>query len=88
MPENHFQCAAGDFSVPIVYHVDETRQGRTYCSRTVKATQGGKAIFTMEASFKRPEEDPYHHQLTMPSVPPPDALPNTHVLLQEKLKCV
>src|ERR687887_2251040 len=42
----------GDPSVPIVYNVDRTRDGRSFTTRRVVAIQHGKAIFTLSASFQ------------------------------------
>ncbi|XP_041375773.1 acyl-coenzyme A thioesterase 8-like [Gigantopelta aegis] len=76
----------GSYEQPIVYHVDRTREGNTYCSRSVKAVQNGSPIFTMQASFKKEESDPFEHQFTMPHVPEPENLMNTTEILQQVLK--
>ncbi|XP_059167845.1 uncharacterized protein LOC131949850 [Physella acuta] len=65
---------SGSTDRPILYHVDKTRDGKTYCSRSVKVVQAGSPIFTMQASFKRAESVPKTHQNTMPKVPLPDEL--------------
>ncbi|XP_076470536.1 acyl-coenzyme A thioesterase 8-like [Babylonia areolata] len=62
----------GNVKVPILYAVDRTRDGNVYSSRNIKATQEGRAIFTMQASFKTGETDPFHHQFSMPRVPSPE----------------
>ncbi|KAL8590619.1 hypothetical protein ACOMHN_011055 [Nucella lapillus] len=62
----------GNVKFPILYTVDRTRDGNVYSSRNIKATQEGRAIFTMQASFKTGETDPFHYQLSMPAVPSPD----------------
>ncbi|BFZ19814.1 hypothetical protein BsWGS_22853 [Bradybaena similaris] len=64
----------GKQDLPILYHVDKTRDGKTYCSRTIKAVQSGIVIFTMQASFKHEEPFSTVHQLPMPKVPWPDEL--------------
>lgn len=63
---------AGNYKIPILYLVDRTRDGQTYVGRNIKAMQEGQAIFTMQASFKREEKDPFSHQFKMPDVPPPE----------------
>ena len=63
----------GDLAVPVVYFVDRARDGRSFTTRGVTATQHGKAIFTMAASFHRPEEGP-SHEAPMPDAPPPESL--------------
>ena len=41
----------GDINIPIDYHVDNIRNGRSFTTRRVVAFQNGKAIFNMAASF-------------------------------------
>ncbi|KAI0400923.1 Thioesterase/thiol ester dehydrase-isomerase [Xylaria palmicola] len=48
-----FFVLAGDASVPILYHVERVREGRSFCTRTVQARQRGHAIFTVTCSFTR-----------------------------------
>jgi acyl-CoA thioesterase II len=38
--------------VPIIYKVERTRDGHTFATRQVLATQKGRVIFTMYASFQ------------------------------------
>lgn len=64
----------GDPSVPIVYEVDRYRNGSSFSTRRVVAIQHGRPIFTMAASFHRPETG-FDHQSAMPDVPPPEELP-------------
>ncbi len=65
----------GDPAVPIVYLVDRVRDGRSFTTRRVSAVQHGKVIFTLSASFHRPEPGP-EHAVRMPDVPRPDELPS------------
>src|ERR1700733_6224847 len=65
----------GDPKVPIIYEVDRIRDGKSFTTRRVVAIQHGQAIFTMSASFQGIEEG-LSHQLKMPDVPRPDALPS------------
>ncbi len=67
----------GDFNMPIVYQVDRSRDGGSFSSRRVIAIQNGEQIFTFAASFQAPE-DGIDHQIEMPSVPPPESLPDAH----------
>jgi len=71
----------GDFSAPIVYQVDRSRDGGSFSSRRVVAIQHGQQIFHMAASFQDVEAG-VEHQLPMPSVPPPDSLPDLRDLLE------
>jgi acyl-CoA thioesterase-2 len=64
----------GDPSVPLIYLVDRVRDGRSFTTRRVSAVQHGKTIFTLSASFHRPEPGA-SHALPMPHVPPPEELP-------------
>lgn len=66
---------AGDFTLPIVYEVDRSRDGTSFSSRRVVAIQNGQQIFHMSASFQVPEAG-LEHQVTMPQVPPPESLPS------------
>ena len=63
----------GDIDIPIDYHVDAIRDGRSFTTRRVVAFQEGKAIFNMAASFHLDEEG-VDHQITMPNVLTPDLL--------------
>ena len=65
----------GDSTIPILYNVDRTRDGRTFTTRRVTAIQHGQAIFHLEASFQRAESGP-EHQDEMPDVPDPESLPS------------
>jgi len=60
----------GDFTAPIVYFVDRSRDGHSFSSRRVTAIQHGEQIFHMAASFQAPESG-LEHQAPMPVVPSP-----------------
>ncbi|HEV2372720.1 MAG TPA: acyl-CoA thioesterase II [Streptosporangiaceae bacterium] len=66
----------GDPAAPIIYIVDRVRDGRSFTTRRVSAIQHGKVIFTLSASFQRPEPGPEHAR-PMPDVPPPESVPST-----------
>ncbi|MBV6418721.1 MAG: Acyl-CoA thioesterase 2 [Steroidobacteraceae bacterium] len=66
----------GDFNSPIVYEVDRARDGRSFSSRRVVAIQHGEQIFNLAASFQD-RQTGFDHQLPMPDVPPPEALPES-----------
>jgi acyl-CoA thioesterase-2 len=63
----------GDPSVPILYDVDRSRDGKSFTTRRVTAIQHGAQIFNLAASFQDPEPG-FEHQDDMPNVPRPDAL--------------
>jgi acyl-CoA thioesterase II len=64
----------GDPSTPIVYRVDRSRDGKSFTTRRVVATQRGEQIFVMSASFQVVEGG-LDHQDPMPQVPDPESLP-------------
>jgi acyl-CoA thioesterase-2 len=63
----------GDFTKPIVYSVDRSRDGGSFSARRVVAVQNGEQIFICSASFQEPEEG-LEYQATMPRVPAPEEL--------------
>ena len=63
----------GDAHKPIVYDVENIRDGKSFSTRRVQAIQYGKPIFYMTASFQVAEEG-IEHQSTMPDVPGPEGL--------------
>jgi acyl-CoA thioesterase-2 len=65
----------GDPSVPILYEVDRSRDGRSFTTRRVTAIQHGAQIFNLAASFQDVEEG-VEHQDDIPNVPGPGALPD------------
>ncbi|KAL2261574.1 hypothetical protein VTK26DRAFT_3860 [Humicola hyalothermophila] len=44
---------AGSSELPILFHVEQVRDGRSFATRTVQARQRGRCIFTTTASFVR-----------------------------------
>jgi acyl-CoA thioesterase-2 len=60
----------GDTTIPILYEVDRIRDGKSFTTRRVIATQTGRAIFSMSVSFQV-HEPGLEHQFSMPSVPSP-----------------
>ena len=65
----------GSVTEPIEFEVDVLRDGRSFATRQVKASQKGKAILTMMASFQHPEEG-FAHQSDMPEVKGPEGIPS------------
>lgn len=61
----------GDPSIPIIYDVENVRDGRSFATRRVAARQHGEVIFYMTASFQR-QEDGWDHQDKLPPTPGPD----------------
>jgi acyl-CoA thioesterase II len=63
----------GDFTKPIVYSVDRSRDGGSFSARRVVAVQNGEQIFISSASFQTPEKG-LEYQVGAPQVPPPEQL--------------
>ena len=42
---------AGNSEIPIIYHVERVRDGKSFVTRTVQARQRGRVIFTTTMSF-------------------------------------
>lgn len=66
---------AGDTTAPMVFQVENLRDGKSFATRYVKVIQHGAVIFTMMASFAVPEEG-LEHQMEMPEVDGPDGIPS------------
>ena len=66
---------AGDASKPVVYEVEDIRNGASFSTRRVQAIQNGKAIFYMTASFQQTELG-FDHQDCMPIVQGPENIPS------------
>ena len=63
----------GNPKEPIVYDVENIRDGKSFSMRRIKAIQNGKAIFFMTASFQHVEKG-FDHQDKMPEVVGPEEL--------------
>lgn len=65
----------GNAEIPIIYHVERVREGRSFATRTVQARQRGQPIFTTTLSFTRDGsggKQTVEHQAQFPAdVPPP-----------------
>lgn len=76
---------SGDLAKPIRYEVELVRNGRSFHTRTVKAMQGERCIFTMTASFQVKTEG-VSHQFGMVNVPRPEVLADDVAILEERLR--
>jgi len=72
----------GDASRPIIYDVENLRDGRSISTRRVKAIQHGKPIFFMTASFHKQAKG-FEHQSKMPDVELPENLKSTRQIIHE-----
>ena len=62
----------GDPTVPIDFHVENIRDGRSFSVRRSTAQQHGKTIFFMSASFQVTEKGLDHHSPAPADVPGPE----------------
>lgn len=75
---------AGDPGLPIHYHVSRARDSRSFATRSVRALQEGKEIFSLMASFHA-EETGLEFQPEMPACKGPEKLPElSDYLVQEE----
>lgn len=63
--------AAGKPKVPITYTVEPLKDGNTFSFRHVRAAQDGKTVFTLSASFQKPEQG-FEYQTGMPDIKGPE----------------
>ncbi|EPQ28846.1 uncharacterized protein PFL1_03649 [Pseudozyma flocculosa PF-1] len=59
---------AGDQSVPILYQVARVRDGGSYVTRSVDATQRGRTIFTIILSYQKPEPSQPSFHIPVPTL--------------------
>ncbi len=71
---------AGDPRTPIDFAVERIRDGRSFTTRRCVATQYGKTIFSMEASY-HVREDGLEHARPMPFAPDPESLESIDALV-------
>ena len=65
---------AGDLTIPINYNVAEMRNGGSFSTRRVTASQNDKTIFILAASFHK-REDGFEHQTKLdPTIKQPEEL--------------
>jgi acyl-CoA thioesterase-2 len=65
----------GDPTIPVLYQVERSRDGRSFATRRVIAIQKGEQIFNMACSF-HVDEGGYDHQEPMPEAPSPEETPS------------
>lgn len=66
----------GDPAEPIGYAVERLRDGGSFTTRRCVASQHGRPIFAMSASFHAPEPHALDHAEPMPDAPAPETLPS------------
>lgn len=66
---------AGSSGLPILFHVERVRDGRSFATRTVQAKQRGRCIFTTTISFAKEDNEgkrTVEHAAALPDdIPPP-----------------
>lgn len=72
---------AGDPRTPIDFAVERVRDGKSFTTRRCNATQRGKTIFSLEASFQIAETG-LTHAAAMPAAPDPETLDDVHALVE------
>jgi acyl-CoA thioesterase-2 len=74
---------AGDLTTPINYNVTEVRNGGSFSTRRVTASQNDKTIFILAASFHK-KEDGFEHQVAFDStIKQPEELLSWDDLLEQ-----
>lgn len=63
----------GDPTIPVLYEVERSRDGKSFMTRRVIAIQHGEQILNLAASFQVAEQG-LEHQDPMPNVPRPESL--------------
>ena len=66
----------GEHGVPLRFVVDRIRDGRTFATRNVTVSQSEQVIFSLSASFAKPEDGIAHQEQNAPEAPAPDGLPD------------
>lgn len=77
---------AGDSAIPILYHVERVRDGKSFVTRTVQARQKGRCIFTTTLSFVKEGsagEKTIDHAWPMPA----DAIAKLEEAIGEERSC-
>lgn len=64
----------GEQAEPVRYEVARTRNGRSFCTRTVEARQAIGAILSLSASFQVDEDAPEVQIAGLPEVTPPEEI--------------
>lgn len=77
-----------DNSSPIYYKIKRLRDGKSFESRSVTATQDERIVFECEMSFHHQEHGNLNHQIKMPSdgVAPPEQLLSTRQRFRKLLQ--
>ena len=83
-----YMTMAGNTNRPIIYQVENVRDGASFSTRLVHAVQNGENIFVALMSFHKHESSLSVYQVTMPDVKPPEELLSYEKLIQHALRSV
>jgi acyl-CoA thioesterase-2 len=75
----------GDPSVPVLYQVERSRDGKSFTTRRVIAIQHGEQILNLACSFQV-HEDGFEHQDLLPNVPRPEDVADETERVRERFK--
>jgi len=78
----------GNANRPIIYQVENVRDGASFSTRLVHAVQKGENIFVAVISYHRHEPSLAVYQFTMPDVKPPEELLSYEELIRRALTSV
>jgi acyl-CoA thioesterase II len=73
---------AGDPRAPIEFNVENIRDGKSFATRRCVASQAGRTIFSLEASFHTPEDGFDHTTPATPIAPDPETLETSDALAE------
>jgi acyl-CoA thioesterase-2 len=73
----------GRTDLPIVFDVENIRDGRSFSARRAVARQGGQVIFFASSSFHTPEEGVEHADAVPADVPDPEDCPTLSEVLSQ-----
>ncbi|PPJ25725.1 acyl-CoA thioesterase II [Nocardia nova] len=80
----------GDSACPVLFRVDNDRDGRSYSARRVVAVQDGEVIFSMSASFRTPADGEEHTGSEVTPTAPPERcraiVPDPELALQVRVQ--
>lgn len=73
----------GNLNFPIIYNVAEIRDGGSFSTRRVTASQGDKIIFILAASFHKVEKGHEHQMEMKKDIKPPEELMSWNDMLDQ-----
>jgi acyl-CoA thioesterase-2 len=77
-----FFLRPGNVDLPVEADVELLFDGRSFATRSVRLGQGGDTIFTLQASFQRPDSGVEHASAPLAASPAPDDLESVQALIE------